>query len=84
MFSWISAVSILSLAVSHSPPHLLRMPSNTGLVSGPAVGVAQTLIGPVGPIGVFLPPMSTAARATVFFCGNSHCPFIYSIDTESA
>ena len=47
MFSWNSAVSILSLAVSHSPPHLLRMPSNTGLVSGPAVGAAQTLIGPV-------------------------------------
>ena len=47
MFSWISAVSILSFAVSQSPRHLLRMPSNTGLVSGPAVGAAQTLIGPV-------------------------------------
>ena len=29
-FSWISAVSIFSLPMSHSPPHLLRMPSNTG------------------------------------------------------
>ena len=28
-FSWVSAVSILSLAGSHSPPHLPRMPSNT-------------------------------------------------------
>ena len=64
MFSWNSAVSILSLDVSHSPPHLLRMPSNTGLVSGPAVGAAQTLIGSCS--CVFLPPMSTASRATVF------------------
>jgi len=29
---------------SHSPPHLPRMPSNTVLVSGPAVGAAQILI----------------------------------------
>ena len=31
--AWISAVSILSLIVSHSPPHLFRMPSEywTGL-----------------------------------------------------
>ena len=28
-FSWVSAVSILSFAGSHSPPHLPRMPSNT-------------------------------------------------------
>ena len=34
----------LSLAGSHSPPHLPRMPSNTVLVSGPAVGAAQILI----------------------------------------
>ena len=34
----------LSLAGSHSPPHLPRMPSNTVLISGPAVGAAQILI----------------------------------------
>ena len=46
-FSWVTAVRVLSLAGSHSPPHLHRMPSNTVLVSGPldpAVGAAQTLI----------------------------------------
>ena len=37
-FSWVTAVSVLSLAGSHSPPRLSRMPSNTVLVSGPAVG----------------------------------------------
>ena len=46
-FSWVTAVRVLSVAGSHSPPHLPRMPSNTVLVSGPldpAVGAAQTLI----------------------------------------
>ena len=30
---------------------------------------------------VFLPPMSTAIKASVFLCGSSQWPFIYSIDT---
>ena len=34
----------LSLAGSHSPPHLPRMPSNTVLISGPALGAAWILI----------------------------------------
>ena len=34
----------LSLVGRHSTPHLPRMPSNTVLVSGPAVGAAQILI----------------------------------------
>ena len=60
--------------------HLLpSMSSNTALVSGPAVGAAQTLI--LSYSFVFLLPMSTAN--IVFFCGSSQCPFIYSIDTES-
>ena len=42
--SWVTAVCVLSLAGSHSPPHLPRMPSNTVLVSGLAVGAAQILI----------------------------------------
>ena len=29
LFSWVTAVRVLSLAGSHSPPHLSRMPSNT-------------------------------------------------------
>ena len=43
-FSWVTAVRVLSLSGSHSPPHLPRMPSNIVLVSGPAVGAAQILI----------------------------------------
>ena len=63
-FSWVSAVSILSLAGSHSPPYLPRMPSNTVLISGPAVEANQILIWPYS--CVFLPPMSTAIRASAF------------------
>ena len=37
-FSWVTAFRVLSLAGSHSPPHLPRMPSKTVLVSEPAVG----------------------------------------------
>ena len=55
---------ILSLAWSHSPPHLPRMPSNTVLVSGPALGAAQTLIWSYS--YVFLPPMSIAIRTDAF------------------
>jgi len=43
-FYCITVVRVLSLAGSHSPPHLPRMPSNTVLISGPAVGAAQILI----------------------------------------
>jgi len=74
-FSWVTAVRVLSLAGSHSPLHLPRMPSNTVLVSGPAVRAAQILIWSCS--GVLLPPLSTAIRTSVFFfCGSSQWPFI--------
>ena len=41
---FVTAIRVLSLAGSHSPPRLPRMPSNTALVSGPAAGAAQVLI----------------------------------------
>ena len=63
-FSRVTAVRVLSLAGSHSPPHLPRMPSNTVLISGPAVGAAQILIW--SHACAFLPPMSTAIRASAF------------------
>ena len=63
-FSWVTAVRMLSLAGSHSPPHLPRMASNTLLVSGPAVGASQILIWPCS--CVFLPSMSTDIRTSVF------------------
>ena len=46
---------------SPSPP---RMPSDTVLISGPAVGAAQILIWFYS--CVFLPPMFTAAGASAF------------------
>ena len=55
---------VLSLTGTHSPPHLPRMPSNTVLISGPAVGAAQILTWSYS--CVFLPPMSTAIRTSVF------------------
>ena len=55
---------VLSLTGSHSPPYLPRMPSDTLLISGPAVGAAQILIWSYS--YVFLPPMSTVIRASVF------------------
>ena len=44
--------------------YLPRMPSNTVLISGPAVGASQILIWFYS--CVFLPPMSTAIRASEF------------------
>ena len=70
--SWVTAVRVLSLAGTHSPRHLPRMPSNTVLVSGPAVGAAQTLIWSYSCL--FLPPMSTAVRTSAFsFVGALDC-----------
>ena len=63
-FSWVTAVRILSLAGSHSSPHLPRMPSNTVLISGSVVGAAQILIWSY--FCVFLPPMFAAIRNSVF------------------
>ena len=64
MFFLSTAVRVLSLAGSCSPSHLPRMPSNTVLISGPAVGVAQILIWSYS--CVFLSPVSTAIRASEF------------------
>ena len=63
-FSWVTALRVLSLPGIHSPPHLPRMPSNTVLISGPIMGAVQILIWSNS--YVFLPPMSTALRTSVF------------------
>ena len=63
-FSWVTAVRVLFSSGNHSPPYLPRMPSNTLLISGPAVGAAQILIWSYS--CVFLPPMTTAIRASAF------------------
>ena len=85
-FSWVTAVRVLSLAWSHNPPHLPRMPSNSVLISRPIVGAARILIWSYP--SVFLPPVSTAIRTIAVVCGcvcvSSQCSFIYSIYIESA
>ena len=63
-FSWVTAVRVISLTGSHSLPHVLRIPFNSVLISGPAVGAAQILIWSYS--CVFLPTMSTAIRTSVF------------------
>ena len=63
-FIWVTAVRVLSLTVSHSSSHLPRMPSNTVLIFGPTVGVAQILIWPYS--SLFSPPMFTAIRTSTF------------------
>ena len=69
-FSWVTAVRVLSLAGSHSPLHLPRMPSNTVLISGPAVTAAQIVI---CSYSVFLPPVSTGIRT-------SACSFVGALN----
>ena len=64
MFSGVTAVQSPFPRWSHSPLHLPRMPSNTVLISGPAVGAALILIWSSS--SVFLPPMSTAIRTSAF------------------
>ena len=63
-FSWVTAVRVLSLPVSHSPLHLLRIPSNTLLISWPAIRAVKILICSYS--CVFLPPVSTAIRTSAF------------------
>ena len=55
---------VLSHTGSHSSPHLPRMPFNTVLISGPAVGAAQILIWSYS--SVFLPPVSTVISTSAF------------------
>ena len=63
-FSWVTPVRILSSTGNHSPPYLPRMPSNTVLISEPAVRAAKILIWSYSCVS--LPLMSTAIRASAF------------------
>jgi len=80
-FSWVTALRVLSLAGSHSPPYLPSMPSNTMLISGPAVGAAQILIWSYS--WVFLPPMSTPIRASAFSFVGALNGLLYIPQTQS-
>ena len=63
-FSWVTAVRVLPHAGNHSSPYLPRVPSNTVLISEPAVRASQILIWSYS--CMFLPPMFTAIRASAF------------------
>ena len=80
-FSWVTAVSVLSLAGSHSPPRLPRVPSNTVLISGPAVRAAQILIWSYS--CMFLPPVSTAIRTSAFSFVGALNDLLYIPQTQS-
>ena len=62
--SWVTAVRVLYLNGSHSPPHFPRMASNTVLISGPVAGAVQIIM---WSYSVFLPLKSTAIRTFAFF-----------------
>ena len=79
-FSWVTDVRVLSLTGSDSPPHLPRMPSNTVLISGPAVGAAQILI---CSYSVILSPMSTAIRTSAFSFAGALNDLLYIPQTQS-
>ena len=80
-FLWLTAVRVLSLAGSHSPLHLSRMPSNTVLISGPAVSAAEILICSYS--SVFLPPNSTAIRTSAFSFVGTLNDLLYIPHTKS-
>ena len=80
-FSWVIPVRVLSLSGSHSPPHLPRMPSNTVLISGPAVGAAQILIWSRS--SVFLPSMSADIRTSAFSFVGALNDLFYIPETQS-
>ena len=73
---------VLSLAGIHSPSILPKRPPNTVLISGPAVGTAQIPIWSHS--AVFLPPMSTPIRTSVFSFVGALNDFLHIPDTESA
>ena len=81
-FSQISAVGVLLLVVSHSPPAPPGILSNTGLVSGPAGG--QLSSDPVLLLCILFSSAHSCQSHCAYVYGNSYCSFRYSIDTESA
>jgi len=81
-FYWVTAVRVLSLAGSHSPLHLPRMPSNAVLMPRPAVRAAQILICSHS-YSVFLPPMSTAIRTSAFSLMGALNDILYIPQTQS-
>ena len=80
MFFLSHTVRVLSLAGSHSPPQLTRMPFNTVLISGPAVRAAQVLIWSYS--SVFLPPVSTVISTSAFSSVGALNGFLYVPETQ--
>ena len=81
-FSWVTAVRILSFAGSHSPPRLPRMPSNTADLWTCCGGSSDSNL--VLLLCVLASNVCSHQNQCFFLCGSSQCPFIYSMDPESA
>lgn len=63
-----------------------RRPSSTGRgwgtgLSGPAVVTAEPILALL--LRVLAPSVHSCQSQGIFFCGNAHCPFIYSLESES-
>ena len=69
------------LCLSHSPLHLPRVPSNIVLISGASMGAAQILTWSYS--CVFLPPISTAIRTSVFSFVGTLDVLLYILQTHS-
>ena len=80
-FSWITAVRVLSFAGSHSPFHFPKMPSNTVMISGPAMRAAQILIWFYS--CVFLSSMFRAIRICVSSFVGALSDLLYIPQTQS-
>ena len=80
-FSWVSAVSVLSLSGCHSPSQLPRMPWGTVLIAGPVLRAAPILIWSYS--SVSLPAMSAAIRTSAFSFVGILNDFLYIPERQS-
>ena len=82
-FPWVTALKVLPLSVSHSPPHLPRISSNTG---GPYLWncCRESSDSKLVLLCVLASNVHSYQNWSIFFCGSSQCLFIYSIDTKAS
>ena len=79
-FSWVTALRVLSLAGSHSPHLLSRMPSNTADLWTCCERSSESNL--LLLLCVLASNVHSYQIWCVLFCGSSQQPFIYSTDTS--
>ena len=82
----VSTVSVLTPAISHSPPLLPQealqcLQTSLWTFCETCVGNSDSNLA-LFP-HAFAPKVHSCPSQIVFICGNTHCPFIYTIDTRS-